>query len=271
MREAEASQPPLDSAHIALPPAFRGVLVVGDVHGREELFAPLCALAAEEGLFLVALGDLVDRGPAPAGVLRRMLRLVAAGAGLLLRSNHDERLWRHLVRGGEVRNAELGATLAQLAAACDGARLREAFLRCYPRMPYVLGLGAAVMVHGAVLPEMLPPVARLDRRGRHHALYGQTRGRDARGLPVRVYDWLDRLPEGLLVIAGHDPLSDLKLRMRTGARGARLLHLDSGAGQGGPLSAVVLDRAGRPLGAWQMRPGESRPLSCSWVPDPERR
>ena len=76
------------------------------------------------------------------------------------------------------------------------------------------------------------------------------------GMPIRGYGWLDRLPAGLLVIAGHDPLSGTCLYLRTGRGGARLLHLDAGAGQGGPLAAAVLDPEGRIVRTIQWRDGK---------------
>jgi len=56
------------------------------------------------------------------------------------------------------------------------------------------------------------------------------------------------------------------LRLRTGRSGARLLHLDSGAGQGGPLSAVRLDRDGSLVEALQVRPGGDGPRPCPVQP-----
>lgn len=250
-----------------LPGGCEGVLVVGDVHGHCRLFAPFVAFAETRSLFLVSLGDLTDRGPDAPGVLRLVRRLVEEGRGLFLRGNHDDKLFRTLLGRRTYIDEDLADTLDQLHAAEDGRALEDWFRRVYPTMPFVLGLGRTVMVHGALDPDMLPPVTVFAKRLEAMALYGEVTGeRYADGKPVRIYRWLDRLPGDLLVIAGHDPLSDEVLRLRTGRSGARLLHLDSGAGQGGPLSAARLDRDGELLETLQVRPGEEVPRPCPVLP-----
>ncbi len=260
------------AAFLELPQDCAGALVVGDVHGRAQAFARFAAMAESRRLFLVALGDLVDRGPDSPGALRCMRRLVEAGKGLFLRGNHDDKLFRALSGRRIARDAELARTLEQLHAAADGRALEDWFRAIYPEMPFVLRLGDTVLVHGGLLPDMLPPADAFRRRQRALALYGETTGeRDCAGKPVRLYRWLDALPAGLLVIAGHDPLSDEILYLREGRQGARLLHLDSGAGRGGPLSAAMLEPDGRLAGSWQLRPGAREPIPCAVVPWRERR
>lgn len=250
-----------------LPERFSGVLVVADVHGQSRLLAPLLAVAEAEALFVVSLGDLTDRGPDAPGVLRQMRRVVVEERGLFLRGNHDDKLFRTLLGRRTYIDEHLADTLDQLHAEADGRELGDWFRQVYPNMPFVLGLGRTVMVHGALDPAMLPPVSVFPKRYEALALYGEVTGeRYADGKPVRTYRWLDRLPGDLLVIAGHDPLSDGGVQLRTGAHGARLVHLDSGAGQGGPLSAARLDRTGRLLATLQVRPGAEGPQPCPLVP-----
>ena len=252
---------------LQLPEAFKGVLVVGDVHGQSHLLAPMLELAAAAELFFVGLGDLVDRGADAPGVLRLVRACVEAGRGLFLRGNHDDKLFRILLGRRTYVDNDLAETLDQLHMAEDGRALMDWFRQVYPTMPLVLGLGSTVMVHGALDPAMLPPVSVFPKRLEALALYGEVTGeRDAEGKPVRIYRWLDRLPADLLVIAGHDPLSNGGLRLRIGQKGARLLHLDSGAGQGGPLSAAQLDRDGHLLATLQVRPGERVPQPCPSLP-----
>lgn len=252
---------------LELADRFEGVLVVGDVHGHSELLTPFCDLALAQSFFLLSLGDLTDRGPDAPGVLRLMRRFVEEERGLFLRGNHDDKLFRTLLGRRTFIDADLADTLDQLHAASDGRLLEDWFRHVYPAMPFVLGVGRTVMVHGALDPAMLPPVNVFPKRLEALALFGEVTGeRHADGRPVRIYRWLDRLPGDLLVLAGHDPLSDTVLRLRTGKNGCRLLHLDSGAGQGGPLSAVRLDRLGEPVEALQVRPGEREPRPCPVLP-----
>ncbi len=251
------------------PGDHAGVLVVGDVHGHARRLAAFLAFARARDLLPVSLGDLVDRGPDPAGALRLVREAVERDGGLVLRANHELKLVRVLRGERPPASAELAETLRLLAAAPDGRALEDWLLSAWETFPHVVGLGATVLVHGAVEPGMLPPKERLSRHQRVLALFGEVSGRRPDGLPIRTYRWLDVLPAGLLVIAGHDPLSGDVLYLRTGARGARLLHLDSGAGQGGPLSAAVLDREGRLLGTWRIAPGSATPEPAPVVPWPE--
>ena len=60
------------------------------------------------------------------------------------------------------------------------------------------------------------------------------------GLPVRTHGWVDRLPESLTAIVGHDIRSrDASLVVR-GQRGGRAVFLDTGSGKGGRLSWIDL-------------------------------
>jgi protein phosphatase len=87
--------------------------LIGDIHGcgdeLEELLASLGYLPDEaeiyhhpEGRKVIFLGDLVDRGPRVAGVLRTVMDMVAAGTALCVPGNHDVKLLKWL-RGKNVR------------------------------------------------------------------------------------------------------------------------------------------------------------------------
>jgi protein phosphatase len=100
--------------------------IIGDVHGcYEELAALLVKLGYEvtedgsnavppEGRKAVFLGDLVDRGPNTPAVLRLVMAMVAAGSGICVPGNHENKLVRAL-RGRNVQVAHgLAESLAQL-------------------------------------------------------------------------------------------------------------------------------------------------------------
>jgi serine/threonine protein phosphatase 1 len=78
-------------------PAGQRAYVIGDVHGRLDLFEELIqaiehddrhAQAAETTIIL--LGDLVDRGPDSAGVIDRARRWQTARTVRILAGNHEE-------------------------------------------------------------------------------------------------------------------------------------------------------------------------------------
>ena len=126
-----------------------GLYLIGDVQGCDEA---LGRLLAEIGFSpsrdeLVLLGDLVNRGPDSAAVLRRAMRL--GGSAQCLLGNHDLHL---LGVAHGVRKAGRRDTLAPLLAAPD----REAMLDWLRRQSMALhrrvGGGDLLMVHAGVLP-----------------------------------------------------------------------------------------------------------------------
>ncbi|WP_158259402.1 metallophosphoesterase [Hasllibacter halocynthiae] len=74
-------------------PVTRPVWLVGDVHGRADLLeGALAALRPPEGAAVVLLGDMIDRGPDPAGALRiarSLPRRWPGVEGVALMGNHE--------------------------------------------------------------------------------------------------------------------------------------------------------------------------------------
>ena len=220
--------------------------VVADVHGESTALS--AAVTDADGRRLILLGDLVDFGPDPAGVLDCALNLVESGRAILLRSNHDDRLFRHLTRGKTARRGTLEATLAAIAAHPDAARLRERFCAVYQAAPWWLRWGHYLLVHGAMDPLMLEheaPVAPLTGRRRSKlkwlALYGE--GQPAKGpdaFPERTYNWVQHIPDGITAIVGHDIRSRNEPLTVVNAHGGRAIFADTGCGKGGRLSWLDL-------------------------------
>lgn len=227
---------------------FAGIRVIGDVHGNAEPFAKLIAEARTRRLFVVQLGDLVDRGPDSVGALRLAFDLIDHGDGLFLRSNHDDKLRRALI-GNPVRvGANLQVTLDALAAAPDSEGLRARLLAALDAAPWWLQAGDYLMAHGGFHPLMLttPGPEGIEPRStaskcRSLALYGEMDpDGDKDGPPIRSYAWLDTVPAGVTVLIGHDVVAMDRIVERRGALGGRVLFCDTGSGFGGPLSFVDL-------------------------------
>lgn len=123
-------------------------IFVGDIQGcREELEQLLAQVsfdpAADE---LHPVGDMVNRGPDSAGVLR-LLRSVGAGGVL---GNHDLHLLR-TARG--TRQLAPRDTLDELLAADD----REELLAWLVERPFVRAWSDLVLVHAALHPRWKKP------------------------------------------------------------------------------------------------------------------
>ena len=107
-----------DSTESALPavPAGERAYAIGDIHGRLDLFEALIAAieqddaeASAADTTVILLGDLVDRGPDSAGVVRRArewqdqrkVRILCGNhEEMFLRSFEDLEMMRHFLRHG---------------------------------------------------------------------------------------------------------------------------------------------------------------------------
>jgi protein phosphatase len=214
--------------------------IIGDVHGcADELVALLDSLGYEvaadrstaahpAGRKAFFVGDLVDRGPDIAGVLRLAMGMVRDGAARCVPGNHENKLLRAL-NGRNVQITHgLAETLAQLDR-CDDA-FRADVTRFLDELVShaVLDDGNLVVAH-AGLPERLQ--GRASGRVRSFALYGDTTGEtDEFGLPVR-YPWSNDYRGKAMVVYGHTPVPEPEWVNNT-------ICIDTGCVFGGRLTAL---------------------------------
>ena len=189
--------------------------------------------------------------------------LEVEGNGVWLRGNHEDKVYRALL-GRPVKMGEaVVRTLDELAAAPE---VRAWFLQRYPQASFAARFGRVTIAHGGFAPAMLKG-DKFSTSTRVRALYGQA---DAAlrpdGKPQRRYDWVEAIPPGHTVLIGHDPISRETLLTRANDRGGHMVHLDSNAAKGGPLSGLIVaprrtPRAGTPgpAGDGGPDPGRLRP------------
>ncbi|WP_151526787.1 polynucleotide kinase-phosphatase [Serinicoccus kebangsaanensis] len=218
--------------------------IVGDVHGcASELRSLLTKLgwtvrlsdtgaavgaSHPEGRQAVFVGDLVDRGPDSAGVLRLVMGMVASGDALCVSGNHEAKLLRAL-RGSKVTISHgLAETLTQLEKESDDFRAGTRSFLDGLIGHYVLDDGKLVVAH-AGLKEAYH--GRSSGRVRAFALYGDTTGEtDEYGLPVR-YPWAQEYRGEAMVVYGHTPVPEAEWVNNT-------ICLDTGVVFGGALTAL---------------------------------
>ncbi|MCB1883866.1 MAG: metallophosphoesterase [Geminicoccaceae bacterium] len=256
-----------DRIDLPLPERFAGVLVVGDVHGHPARLDPFLAFAREHRLFALSVGDLVDRGPDSVGCLARFRALEAAGDGLWLRGNHEDKVFRALIGRPVKRTEAIERTLGEFATDEGGEGLRHWFLDAYPKAPYVVRFRNVVVAHGGFARRMLEGKGTFAPSLKARALYGQPgRQLKADGKPVRLYNWVEEIPGGVTVVIGHDPISRETLLTRANRGGGRMIHLDSNAAKGGSLSALHLDREGGIEAALQVESDGADPRPVAFAP-----
>lgn len=228
-----------------LPDGLR-VYAIGDIHGHPELLDALQAeiardLAAHphDNVTEVYIGDYVDRGPDPAGVVERLTRPPPAGRErICLEGNHEDMLLRFLEdetmlgpwidNGGLTTLASYGVDLGVgFFGAVDPAACREAFAAALPphHRAFFDGLqlshrlGDVLFVHAGIRPEV--PLEEQDPF-------------DLLWIRGEFLNWPGPLP--VRVVHGHTPVARPQVTpWRIG--------IDTGAFATGRLTAAVLEGA----------------------------
>lgn len=162
-------------------------IIVGDIHGcLEQLQDLLAAVALQEGDKLVFIGDLIDKGPDSAGVVRHVRLLAEIFPVVLIQGNHEEKFFRLFEKPDQA--PEYINNLAAELSPVDLAFLQTGVL--YHRIKPNL-----IVVHGGFLPEhqVLPadPANLSKKEIKSLAKLMRTRflrGRDYEQREVRIYD-----------------------------------------------------------------------------------
>jgi calcineurin-like phosphoesterase family protein/diguanylate cyclase with GGDEF domain len=208
--------------------------IVGDVHGCvDELRLLLARLGyPQRQRRLVFVGDLVNRGPDPAGALRLVMDLCVAGAADCVLGNHDDQV-RWALHGRDVEpTPELQQTLAQLGREASDFSLRvrdffdarPAHVKLDDGKLVVAHAGLPAALHGSTSSEAF-----------EFAVYGPSTGhKDRYGFPERIKptptDWAELYAAEALVVHGHKAIDAPRWIGRT-------LNIDTNCSRGGALTA----------------------------------
>jgi protein phosphatase len=216
--------------------------VIGDVHGcMDELLELMAQLGYQvsrendeflvvppEGRKLIFLGDLVDRGPAIADVLRLVMTMVAADQAICVPGNHDVKLMKALQGRSVQQTHGLAESLAKLDKETPEFRKQIAGFFDELVSHFVFDDGKLVVAHAGMKESMQ---GRGSGKVREFALYGETTGEtDEFGLPVR-YNWASDYRGKALMIYGHTPVPEPLWLNNT-------VNIDTGCVFGGRLTAL---------------------------------
>jgi serine/threonine protein phosphatase 1 len=234
-----------ERAFPASVPAGTRAYAVGDIHGRADLFAALIAAIdaddaarAKAETSVVLLGDLIDRGPDSAEVLRLARLWQAARRVRILLGNHEELLLdaledrevlREFLRWGGRETAfsfgidpaayalaGLDEVQAMLRASIPATEL--AFIRSFEDR---VRIGDYLFVHAGIRPEVP-----LDEQ----------RPSDLRWIRGTFLDHSG--DHGFTVVHGHTIADEVEVR-------ANRIGIDTGAYASGRLSALGLEGSQR--------------------------
>lgn len=228
-------------------------LIVGDIHGMLSEFRELMEKCDyRQGVDrLILVGDLVDRGPDSAGVIRYAKDI---GAELTI-GNHD---WKYIrYHRHELKKTHKGRRhyrnpiklppekleVWESLTTEDVEYLMEGRF-CVPLWEY-----GAIIVHAGVLPGPHP-----ERRDRDEYLYARyisksiphelmKLGKNFSQPPGSVH-WSKVYDEFVDVIYGHDVQSFTEPVIRVNDKGGRTIGIDTGACFGGRLTCLVFNTDG---------------------------
>ena len=209
---------------------------IGDIHGmRDELVRLLSRLPLTKGDRLLFIGDYVDRGPNPKGVVDELIQLQKSYECIFLMGNHEAMFlsfigWEgpsyfgaeaFLHNGGETTLQSYGYFEAK-----DDFALEPAHEEFYRNLALSHLDGEYAFVHAGLSKAAL---------GLSDAKYALSREK-ARDL-LWQRETAD-LPHslGVTVIYGHTPLPDFGVRWNL----PYSIGIDTGAVYGGPLTAIRL-------------------------------
>ncbi|HTE49441.1 MAG TPA: metallophosphoesterase [Kofleriaceae bacterium] len=193
---------------------MRRHVVIGDVHGcHQELLALLDRIGPSQDDVLVSVGDLVDRGPEPAEVIRFFRDRPGS---VVLTGNHE----RKHVRG--VRSYAQEMTRLQL-----GAGYAEA-VEWMATLPYYLELDDAIVVHAGLVPGVSLAEQRED------VLCGSTAGEHELERQLAGRRWHEVWEGPKPVVFGHHVVDQPLVRP------GLIYGIDTGACHGGRLTALTL-------------------------------
>jgi serine/threonine protein phosphatase 1 len=236
-----------DGPDETLPAVPRGqrVYAMGDVHGRLDLFEALrdsiereIAQAPRLEPVVILLGDLVDRGPDSAGVLREVREwgkrrqlhvLLGNHEEMFLRSFADVEVLRQFLRhGGRETLLSYGISRKRYAAA-ELAEIQQLAREAVPieDIEFIAGfedmvaVGDYLFVHAGIAPG----VAMADQKTS-----------DLRWIREPFLSHAD--DHGRIVVHGHTIAGEPVLR-------ANRIGIDTGAYESGRLTALVLEGTGR--------------------------
>ena len=212
--------------------------VIGDVHGcLDALTRLLAALGYDahgehpEGRSIVFVGDLINRGPDSAGVLRLAIDWRRRKRALTVMGNHDVILAKWL-RGEplEPGRGGLDETIRQIESQPDSAHFKDEIRALMADTPVyrILDEGRLIVAHAGIEEKMIgheddPEVQRF-------ILYGDAIGKSPEGKTIRR-DWAADYHGSAFIVYGHTPQDRAEIRHNT-------VNVDTGAVQGGRLTAL---------------------------------
>jgi hypothetical protein len=230
-------------------------LIIGDVHGNYTDFARAVQYATENNLHLISVGDLVDNGPDGALVVGDMLSLLKQGSATLVRGNHEYKIQRWINGANVTITPPNQITVDQMTV---DRQFKDDFVEMMQyAKPYDQLTESIFIAHAALLPKFWNTAPdQMSKRDVELMMFGQTDTSEIchyRGetYPIRIYDWVEDVPDGVTLFVGHDPRPfigrpdfahfQLAPTSKMNVQGGTTVFLDCGSGKGGTLWGAIVN------------------------------
>ncbi|KAH9524295.1 hypothetical protein Btru_054071 [Bulinus truncatus] len=219
----------------------RPVLIIGDVHGCFDELQDLIAQAQNRidssDLFIIFVGDMLNKGPKNHEVLTLVRELTAKGSATAVKGNHEESLLREYRSMNQDKNYKLSRKYQYLS------KFSADDFRYLQNLPYSLTIPKinSIVVHAGLVPGI--PLERqclIDVCHMRNLVYAETMWGPvpiAHSKPEIGVAWASLWKGPQHVYYGHDARRGLQdLPFATG--------LDTGCVYGQLLTGVIIDKNG---------------------------
>jgi protein phosphatase len=221
---------------------WKGITVVGDLHGDLHALTTVIAWAEARQHFIWFLGDIIDYGTDTLETADRIYQAVMHGEAALILGNHERKIAKWLDQRENGRHLRVSdsnlVTIRALESLKPAVRKQWVgrFRSLLSHTVLMQQIEQFTLVHGAVHPTFwtdTPNYPSIEQ----FALYGEADYSSGRFR--RVHRWIDAVPKGQMVFIGHDMKAEFPTVV-TGAKGGQVVFLDTGCGTGGCLSSADL-------------------------------
>ncbi len=237
-------------AELVTQGSFDRVMAVGDIHGNITETRAAAAIADDANAFTIYLGDVIDYGDHNLDAFWFVYKRVMQGKALMVWGNHERKLDMWIKNGfGAQYRGQIGHGMQKTLDEIQNLKDRRAFAAAWQAMEslarqhYVWG--DRLFTHAAASPTLWS-----NRDHRPHGVDGQLAyfGQVDKavpfredGYPNRVYDWVDTVPAGKIVVVGHDIRSKDRPLVIENEKKGTAIFLDTGSGKGGKLSHIMFE------------------------------
>lgn len=214
-----------------------GILAISDIHAEYATMKRAVEYAERNYLYIVFLGDFVDGGSMPFETIEEVYSLLETNKAASVIGNHDYK-WYRAIRGSNVRMTDYMINTYWDVPVGQEDMFLEMYKAIYEHENtyYYLNYADWYFAHAAVTDRVYDG-EKMKKDELDRLMYGFTNGkRDHKGFPVRLYDWIDEIPQGNKIVVGHDraPMGktfDGKPEIISGSNGGMAFFTDTGCGK----------------------------------------